>query len=137
MRPFGEVGNLGGYTLHTVEKNERVKLQNFKINFIDSAYLNPDSKKGTNLIDTIFEYKKPIQNDTVTKLSRQESEQEFFNKLANSRKGTEEEQTPWFSMWKQAYLANHRFMIHELTQQPVGFIVMISVDDEDPIGTIA
>ena len=36
LRPFGEVGNLGGYTLRTNEKQERVKLQNFKINFVDS-----------------------------------------------------------------------------------------------------
>ena len=36
LRPFGEVGNLGGYTLRTSEKQERVKLQNFKVNFIDS-----------------------------------------------------------------------------------------------------
>jgi hypothetical protein len=26
LRPFGEVGNLGGYTLRTNEKQERVKL---------------------------------------------------------------------------------------------------------------
>jgi putative protein kinase ArgK-like GTPase of G3E family len=35
MRPFGEVGNLGGLAMRTVEKNEVVKLLNFRVNFID------------------------------------------------------------------------------------------------------
>ena len=44
LRPFGEVANLGGYVFKTTEKNEAVKLQNFRINFIDSQLLNPDPK---------------------------------------------------------------------------------------------
>ena len=44
LRPFGEVGNLGGYTIRLNEKQERVKLENFKINFIDSNLLSPDAK---------------------------------------------------------------------------------------------
>jgi len=60
MRPFGEVGNLGGYAMRTVDKNEIVKLVNFQINFIDSAFLNPDPKKGQQLIDAVFKNSKPV-----------------------------------------------------------------------------
>ena len=46
LRPFGEVGNLGGYTIRTNEKQERVKLENFRVNFIDSnLVVNPELKR--------------------------------------------------------------------------------------------
>jgi hypothetical protein len=44
MRPFGYVGDLGGFVLRTVDKNEPVRLSNFRVNFIDAACLNPDPK---------------------------------------------------------------------------------------------
>ena len=59
LRPFGEVGNLGGYTIRTNEKNERVKLENFRVNFIDSNLLAPDTKIGQRVVDSIFKEKKP------------------------------------------------------------------------------
>lgn len=54
LRPFGEVKNLGGYTIRMNEKQERVKLDNFKINFIDSNLLSPDPKLNTKLVEAIF-----------------------------------------------------------------------------------
>lgn len=36
LRPFGDVGNLNNIALQTVEKNMPFRLQNFKINFVDS-----------------------------------------------------------------------------------------------------
>ena len=44
LRPFGVVGNLGGYAMRTNDKNEAVKLANFRINFIDAPLLNHDQK---------------------------------------------------------------------------------------------
>ncbi len=44
LRPFGDVGNLGGYAMRTNDKNEAIKLSNFRINFIDASLLNPDPK---------------------------------------------------------------------------------------------
>ena len=35
MRPYGVVGNLGGYKLMLNEKNGGVKLNNFRVNFVD------------------------------------------------------------------------------------------------------
>jgi hypothetical protein len=37
LRPYGIVGNLGGYQLKTNVKNEQgcVKLNNFRVNFVD------------------------------------------------------------------------------------------------------
>lgn len=36
LRPFAEIGNLGNVSLQTCEKNAPFKLNNFKINFVDS-----------------------------------------------------------------------------------------------------
>lgn len=56
--------------------------------------------------------------------------------MGKNRRMTEQDQTPWFSKWKQNFMAMNRFQLHELTQQPVGLIYMISVDDDDPVETI-
>jgi hypothetical protein len=40
LRPFSEVGNLGNVALQTCEKNAPFRLQNFKLNFVDSHKLD-------------------------------------------------------------------------------------------------
>ena len=54
LRPFGDVGNLGGYAMRTNDKNEAVKLANFRINFIDAPLLNHDQKQSAKLTDLLL-----------------------------------------------------------------------------------
>jgi hypothetical protein len=54
LRPFGEVGNLGGNTMRTNDKNESVKLQNFSVNFIDATMMNPDSRTSNKVSDLVL-----------------------------------------------------------------------------------
>ena len=44
LRPFGEVGNLGNYTVHTCEKNVPYKLSKFRVNFVDSHLMSDHPK---------------------------------------------------------------------------------------------
>jgi hypothetical protein len=94
------VGNLGGYTIRTNEKNERVKLENFRVNFVDSNLLSPDPKVASKVVDAIFSDKRPKQNDEIHEHTRRKAEEELLTRIGNSRKGTEMEQTPWYTMWK-------------------------------------
>ena len=59
LRPFGEVGNLNNYSIKTVEKNPFFKLNNFKINFIDSQAMWDQAKKTENLPTKIIHENKP------------------------------------------------------------------------------
>ena len=78
LRPFGEVGNLGGYTIRTNEKQQRVKLENFKINFIDSNLLTPDPKMSSKLVEVIFKENKPHLDDEIHEHSRKETKEELL-----------------------------------------------------------
>lgn len=98
------MGNLGGYTVRTNEKQERVKLENFRVNFIDSQLLNPDPKQTNRVVDLIFKENKPKQDDEINEHTRAKAKEELLKKIGNSRKGTEMEQTPWYTMWKQSFL---------------------------------
>ena len=40
LRPFSDVGNLNNISLSTCEKNQPFRLQNFKLNFVDSHKLD-------------------------------------------------------------------------------------------------
>lgn len=45
LRPFGAVGNLGGYAFRTVgDQNESIKLSNFRVNFVGADALCLDQK---------------------------------------------------------------------------------------------
>jgi hypothetical protein len=45
LRPFGEVGDCGSYTMRTAEKNEFYKLStNFRLNFVDIEDMKPKSE---------------------------------------------------------------------------------------------
>jgi len=44
LRPFGQVGNLGGYIVRTSDRNDGIKFQNFSVNFIDSNQMTGDPK---------------------------------------------------------------------------------------------
>lgn len=68
LRPFGEVGNLGGCTLRTSDRNESVKLQNFSVNFIDSNQMTGDSK----ILNLVLKECKPKQDDLVCDLTREQ-----------------------------------------------------------------
>lgn len=105
LRPFGEVGNLGGYTIRTNEKQERVKLENFRVNFIDSnLVVNPELRSDNKVIEAILMDKKPTLDDDIHEHSRAKAKDDLLSKIGNSRKGTEMEQTPWYSLWKQFFL---------------------------------
>lgn len=92
LRPFGEVGNLGGYTMRTNDKNDAVKLQNFRINFVDSSLLKPDpTRTGNKVVDLIFKECKPKQDEKVKNLTRMQAKQELIDKIGNTRKVTEQE----------------------------------------------
>ena len=60
--------------MRTVDKNEPVRLNNFKVNFIDSASLNPEPKLANKLVDLVFKECKPQQNDRVQSLTRTEAQ---------------------------------------------------------------
>jgi hypothetical protein len=95
--------------MRTVDKNEPVKLNNFKVNFIDTASLNPEPKLGNKLVDLVFKECRPTQNDRVQAFTRAEAEAELTSRLGTSRAGTEEDQTPWYTKWKKSFLASNRF----------------------------
>jgi hypothetical protein len=90
LRPFGEVGNLGGYTMRTNDKNDAVKLQNFRVNFVDSQMLRPDpARTGNKVVDLIFKECKPRQDEKIKNLNRNQAKQELIDKIGSSRKVTE------------------------------------------------
>jgi hypothetical protein len=85
LRPFGEVGNLGGYTLRTSDRNESVKLQNFSVNFIDSSLMTMDSKGFK------FDFSKcrPKQDDTISTMTRDEAQDSLMDLVGPTRIATE------------------------------------------------
>ena len=59
LRPFGEVGNLGNYTIKTGDKNEPYKLDKFRVNFVDSHRMTTESKETSRIVERIFSLVKP------------------------------------------------------------------------------
>ena len=100
LRPFGEVGNLGGYSLRSSDRNESVKLQNFSVNFIDSSLMTVDSKGFK------FDFSKctPKQDDSISNMTRDEAQDSLMDLVGPTRKATEMAQTPWYAYWKRSWL---------------------------------
>jgi hypothetical protein len=62
LRPFANVGDLSNIALQTCEKNQPYRLQNFRVNFIDSHKLDRQAQfDNSMLVDFI------IQNSTPKK----------------------------------------------------------------------
>jgi hypothetical protein len=58
--------------------------------------------------------------------------------LGPTRARTEQQRTPWFTLWKKQFFQSVRFPSppHELTHQPICFIFFLSVEDNDPLMAI-
>lgn len=137
LQPFGEIGSLNGMQIRTSDKNEAVKLHKFRVNFVDSNQLNPDPRQAQKVVDMMFQECSPSAQNKAKSPSnhtRQQAEEELAQKLSRSRKATEESETPWFTNWKKSFFSQNRFQTYELTEQPVGFVFMLTVDDDDPVG---
>ncbi len=67
LRPFGQVGNLGGYIVRTSDRNDGIKFQNFTVNFVDSSHMTGDPT----IVNLILKQCKPKQDDHVSDLDRE------------------------------------------------------------------
>ena len=62
--------------------------------------LNPDPRLSDKVVSNVFKENSPKQDDTIHELKRQDAQEELLKKVGSSRKGTESEQTPWYTLWK-------------------------------------
>lgn len=92
-------------------------------------------KQSTQIIDQIFKTRKPSEMP-VQNLGRQQAKEMLQSKVGPSAESTTDENTPWFSLWRTQFLQSVRFFNHELTQQPVALLFMVTTDDEDPTAKI-
>ena len=64
LRPFGEVGNLSNYLVRTCEKNMAYKLNNFRVNFVDSHLMSDHPKPNDKIPERIInEYKPRVRSE--------------------------------------------------------------------------
>jgi hypothetical protein len=58
--------------------------------------------------------------------------------LGPTRARTEQQRTPWFTLWKKQFYQSVRFPSppYELTAQPICFVFFLSVEDNDPLTAI-
>ena len=67
LRPFGQVGNLGGYIVRTSDRNDGKNFQNVTVNFVDSSHMTGDPT----IVNLILKQCKPKQDDHVSDLDRE------------------------------------------------------------------
>ena len=78
LRPFGEVGNLSNYLVRTSEKNTAYKLNNFRVNFVDSHLMSDHPKPNDKIPERIInEYKPRVRSEMadIASFSNSDSKQ--------------------------------------------------------------
>jgi hypothetical protein len=114
LRPFGFVNDLGGLSIPpTVDKNDPIKPHKFRVNFVDQSTMSMsaqgDNRMGKRLDDLLFKESKPLLQHAQHEVGRHVAKELIDARMGKNRRMTEQDQTPWFSKWKQNFLAMNRF----------------------------